>query len=272
MHHHIKRNLALHRTVPVTVGVGLIVIISAVAIRYTGYGQQVSYSESEAGFETMTEEPKDQDLAVHPRLRDLDHWSRPPGPIRVGLQVGHWQAIDAPDELENLRTRTGTSGGGKNEWEVNLDIAEKTRALLQERGMTVDILPVTIPENYWADVFIAIHADGNVNTGVNGFKVASPWRDVTGEAEEFSQILEEHYAVSTDLDLDPNISRAMRGYYAFNWRRYDHSIHPMTVAAIIETGFLTSAHDRRVIVDDSERSARGIAEAVLEYTQTIIKI
>src|SRR5579884_804401 len=36
----------------------------------------------------------------------------PPGPKRVGLQVGHWQAEDAPDELASLRTNPGAPGGG----------------------------------------------------------------------------------------------------------------------------------------------------------------
>jgi N-acetylmuramoyl-L-alanine amidase len=42
----------------------------------------------------------------------------------------------------------------------------------------------------------------------------------------------------------------------------------MTIGVIIETGFLTSAKDRGIIVDDPERSARGIVEAVLAFPET----
>ena len=60
----------------------------------------------------------------------------------------------------------------------------------------------------------------------------------------------------------------MRNYYAFNFRRYEHALHPATIAVIIETGFLTSSRDRRVIVNDPERAARGIVEAVAAFKET----
>jgi hypothetical protein len=60
----------------------------------------------------------------------------------------------------------------------------------------------------------------------------------------------------------------MRNYYAFNYRRYEHALHPSTIGVIIETGFLTSARDRRVIVNDPERAARGIVDAVVAFPVT----
>jgi N-acetylmuramoyl-L-alanine amidase len=63
----------------------------------------------------------------------------------------------------------------------------------------------------------------------------------------------------------------MRGYYAFNWRRYDHSVHPMTAAAIIETGFLTNARDRNVIVKDPQKAAQGIAGGILKFLKTTVQ-
>jgi hypothetical protein len=65
--------------------------------------------------------------------------------------------------------------------------------------------------------------------------------------------------------IDPNITRNMRGYYAFNSRRYEHSIHPMTPGAIVETGFITNASDRRIIVNNPKKSAEGIANAILLF-------
>jgi hypothetical protein len=60
----------------------------------------------------------------------------------------------------------------------------------------------------------------------------------------------------------------MQNYYAFNFRRYEHALHPMTIGVIIETGFLTSPRDRGVIIDDPERAARGIVAAVKAFPET----
>ena len=195
-------------------------------------------------------------------------WTRPEGPLRVALQAGHWKAAEAPDEQAGLRGN-GTRGGGKAEWEVNFEIAEKTAAIMREQGFVVDILPTTIPPDYWSDVFVAIHADGHPSTSVSGYRVAAPRRDATGRAAEFARILEERYGEATGIRLYPELTRRMQGYYAFNYRRYQHALHPMTVGVIIETGFLTNPGDRRIIVDAQERSAKGIAEAVTLFLKTM---
>lgn len=208
------------------------------------------------------------DDEVAPAEARLTPWRRPPGPPRVALQAGHWLASEAPDEQAGLRNN-GTRGGGKQEWEVNLAIAERSAELLRQRGYIVEVLPTTIPPSYWADVFVSIHADGNPSPGVSGFRAAAPGRDATGRAEALATLLERSYGESTGLPRYPTVTRRMRYYYAFNWRRYRHSLHPMTTAAIIETGFLTSPRDRTVIVGEPDRAARGIAEAVYLYLETV---
>lgn len=195
----------------------------------------------------------------------ITSWERPDVPPRVGLQAGHWKNVEFPDELERLRGNTGSSGGGKWEWEVNLAIAEEAKKLLEPHGVTVDILPATVPVDYWADVFISIHADGSEDTGKSGFKVAAPRRDYSGNATTLVTLLQESYSSATALPLDDNVSRNMTGYYAFAWWRYDHAVHPRTASAILETGFLTNAHDRRTIIGQPEKSAQGISSAVLLY-------
>lgn len=195
-------------------------------------------------------------------------WKRPEGPAKIALQAGHWKAEEVPDELERLRSNTGSSGGGKWEWEVNLEIAEATAEMLRSEGVEVEILPATIPPRYWADVFVAIHADGNLNRSVAGFKVAAPWRDWSGKANKLAQNLDNEYQKVTKMVRDPNISRNMRGYYAFAWWRYEHALHPMTTAAIIETGFLTNAGDRRIIVARPEVAAEGIVNGIIKFLGT----
>jgi N-acetylmuramoyl-L-alanine amidase len=195
----------------------------------------------------------------------LQNWTRPDGPPKVALQVGHWKNHEVPDELHKLRGNTGATGGGKSEWEVNHAIATNTQTILEQSGIVVEILPATVPPRYWADVFVAIHADGSLDPYTSGFKAAAPRRDYTGKASTLAVIIENSYGASTLLTKDPVISRNMTGYYAFSWWRYEHAVHPMTTSVILETGFLTSAHDREIIVDQPKRAAEGLAQGIYEY-------
>lgn len=195
----------------------------------------------------------------------INEWKRPEGPVRVGLQAGHWKNSELPEELDRLIGSTGSSGGGKNEWEVNLTIAQETKKILEAEGIVVDILPATIPKNYWADVFIAIHADGNKSWQPSGYKAATPRRDFSGKADTLLAAVESSYEAATHLIKDDNISRNMRGYYAFAWWRYEHAVHPRTAAIILETGFLTNPSDRRILVENPKLSAQGIASGVITY-------
>lgn len=208
--------------------------------------------------------PEEEAPDVNP-LSFLHSWTRPEGPAKVGIQVGHWKNNEVPEELKNLRNNTGASGGGMSEWEVNYTIAQLIAQKLRDNGVEVDVLPTTIEPDYWADVFIAIHADGSEDRSKSGYKFASPWRDFTGNAEMLVDLLNSYYGEQVEMEYDPNISRNMRGYYAFAWWRYDHSIHPMTTAAIAETGFLTNAYDRSIIIERPDISANAISDAIIEY-------
>jgi len=195
-------------------------------------------------------------------------WHRPNEPLRVGLQAGHWQAADAPEELAGIR-ENGAWGGGKAEWEVNLEIARRTAAMLTAAGIVVDILPATVPPGYWADAFVSIHADDSPDRRVSGYKVASPWRDLTGSAEQLATLIYDSYGNETGMANEPNITDDMRDFYAFNWQKYQHAINPMTPAALLETGFLTNASDRRLIVLNPEIPARALADAILRFLSPI---
>ncbi len=196
---------------------------------------------------------------------DFSDWKRPEGPIKVGLQAGHWKNDELPEELEKLRTRGGSSNGKVAEWEVNLRIAKETQKLLEKEGIVVDILPATIPPGYWADAFVAIHADGSTNSKTSGFKISPPWRDLTGKASLLARLTEDEYKAVTGLPIDPNITRNMRGYYAFSFRRFEHAIHPMTPAVILETGFLTNPTEAAMLIRNPELPAQAIAQGVLKF-------
>ena len=57
----------------------------------------------------------------------------------------------------------------------------------------------------------------------------------------------------------------MRGYYAFNYRRYAHSVAKTTPAAIVEMGFLTNPDDRTLLTQSPDLVAIGIANGIIRY-------
>ncbi len=196
-----------------------------------------------------------------------EEWKPPEGPVRIGLQAGHWKANEAPRELSGLRDN-GTAWRGTPEWELNLAIAEETAGKLKELGYEVDVLPAVVPPSYRAHLFIAIHADGSNDPNANGYRVATPRSDPTGRASGFAALLEKSYGEVTSLRPLPTVTRRMRNYYAFNFRRYEHALHPMTIGVIIETGFMTSARDRQVILSEPEKAAQGIVNAITAFPIT----
>lgn len=185
---------------------------------------------------------------------------------RVGLQVGHWEADKLPDELAPLRTQGGVSAEGFKEVDLNYAVAQQVAALLRARGITVDILPATIPPGYQADAFIAIHGDANADPGIAGFKLAR-YGDSAIPARDDALLgaITAAYGAATGQRLDGLISRAMTYYYAFNSQEFQHAIAPQTPAVIIELGFLTNAADRALLVGQQPTIARGLADGIIRF-------
>jgi N-acetylmuramoyl-L-alanine amidase len=184
---------------------------------------------------------------------------------RVGLQVGHLRSEELPEELARLRTSTGARYGNVTEAELNLDIVNRVKPLLEAQGVIVDVLPATVPPGYDADAFLAIHADGSRSAAARGWKLATPWR-----ASEASKALlaavAASYGPATGLPEDVGgVTFNMRGYYAFSWRRHQHAVARTTPAIIVEMGFMTSPADRGVLFGQPDRVARGIADGVMAY-------
>jgi hypothetical protein len=191
----------------------------------------------------------------------------PPAP-RVGLQAGHWQIADLPEDQARLRDQTGGSGGGYREVDVNLAVGQATAALLMAQGVAVDILPATVPRGYRADAFVAIHCDASTDFEAHGYKLARYRESLIGDRDDLLiASLSEVYGPALGLPLDEGITRAMTGYYVYNRRRYESTIDPRTPAAIFELGFLTNAGDRALLVDQQERIAEALAVGVLRFLE-----
>jgi N-acetylmuramoyl-L-alanine amidase len=184
----------------------------------------------------------------------------------VALQVGHWQHEKLPKELRWIgRSAGGASADGAVEWQVSLAIARAAQRRLQAAGLAVDLVAVTVPSGYRAAAFVSIHADGNGDPTVTGFKVAPSARDRSGLSRALNDSLARRYAERTGLSWNTSITPDMTNYYAFDARRFRHAINTETPAVVLETGFLTNPEDRRVIVDAPQLAAEGIANGVLDF-------
>ncbi|MBV9582352.1 MAG: N-acetylmuramoyl-L-alanine amidase [Chloroflexi bacterium] len=192
----------------------------------------------------------------------------PPGPKRVGLQAGHWLVDQVPPELHGLQP--GTSGGGKQEWQVNLDVAQRTAAVLEASGIQTDVLPSTPPPRYEANAFVAIHADGDTTGADRGFKVAGPGFSAIPDVDgRLVDAITQTYGAETELPRDDaHISLRMRYYYAFNARRYCHAVAPGVPQAIIELAYLTNATDRQYLIGDPQRLAQALADGIQSFLAT----
>ncbi|HKW77589.1 MAG TPA: N-acetylmuramoyl-L-alanine amidase [Candidatus Limnocylindria bacterium] len=187
-------------------------------------------------------------------------------PRRVGIQIGHWQTTDIPKEYgARLATQTGTSWAGITEVDVSMEVAERMATILRAQGVEVDILPTTVPVGYLADVFIALHCDGDGVGAISGFKMSHGSRRGPFEDKLLNDV-KQSYGKATGLDYDAeHVSRNMTGYFAFNWSRFQHSASPFTPAVILEMGFLSHPDDRDLLVNHPDVVAKAITDGILRF-------
>ena len=184
---------------------------------------------------------------------------------RVGLQVGHLHSNELPDEMAQLRTSAGAHWGNVSEASLNLDIANRVKPLLEAQGVSVELLPATVPPGYDADAFVALHSDGSNGGSAHGWKLATPWRASEASKQLFGAMAGTYGGVTGMPEDVGGVTFNMKGYYAFNFRRYDYAIARTTPAIIVEMGFMTSAVDRAMLFNQPDRVARGLAEGIMAY-------
>lgn len=193
-------------------------------------------------------EPTAESSYLVPTPRPLPH---------IGIVAGH-SGFDpgavCPPELGAIR-----------EVDVNLDIAERVRALLIAEGYDVDLLTEFDPllNNYRALALVSIHADScqYINEDATGFKVAAAISTQYPErALRLTACLQNRYAAVTNLKYHANsVTADMSSYHAFS------EIHPDTPAAIIEVGFLNL--DREFLTKSPDQAALGVTQGILCYVR-----
>jgi hypothetical protein len=192
--------------------------------------------------------------------------STPQRAYRVGIQVGHYQNENLPEELASIEGNTGAAGGGRTEVDLNLDVSNRVAELLRSQGVLVDVLPATVPTGYSADAFVAMHADGSTSSSVRGFKISTRWSSrVAVQDAMLVELLTDAYRAATALPEDSNVTRNMRGYYAYSPRRTSYRVSTYTPAAIVEMGFMTSAADREVMFKETDKVASGVAAGIMDF-------
>ena len=188
-------------------------------------------------------------------------------PARVGIQAGHWKNSELPAELAGLRGSTGAAGNGWREVDINLDIARRVAALLEKENVQVDLIPATVPPDYKADAFVSLHGDANSNTSLSGYKLARSRRSSIPAIDgALLAAISEEYAKATGLkEHRATITINMTAYYSFAHPGIKHTVAPTTPSVILEMGFLTTLGDRKLLMEQPDRAAEGIAKGILKF-------
>lgn len=193
------------------------------------------------------------------------------GPVRVGLQIGHLDARDHPEEHRDLRWNFGGHAAGVNEVDINEAVAGRVKTLLEDAGVQVELLPASIPPFYSADAVISLHADSVDNSSRNGYKSAyfEPARN------SLDALLKEHmdriYLAGSGLaDDSANTSSSMYRYYAFN-PAYRHRVHTGSPALLVEMGYISNSRDL-AFLQQAQRPAELIAAGVIAFLTDIQRL
>lgn len=201
--------------------------------------------------------------ALYFRFPDFDKWQRPEGPIKIAIQIGHMMDNEPPLDLKKV-SKTGAVLGSIKEVEINKLIGFEIKKILEEKGYLVEILPAIIPEAYYADAFVSIHAN-STDSSVSGFMISTPYVDYSGKAEKLKSAIIEEYLKSSGLEFIDYATVNMTHYYTFNWSRYKKAIHPKTPAVIIEMGNMRNQKDLLTLILGYRKVAEGIANGIEKF-------
>jgi N-acetylmuramoyl-L-alanine amidase len=194
------------------------------------------------------------------------------GKTRVGIQIGHLDVINHPDELENLRYNTGGVSGERTELSVNKSVAYILKDMLEAEGIVVDLLPATVPRKYRADLFISLHSDSSPDLERHGYKSAYYKYTRNNQDPILKNHIDKSYFYFSGLrDDDANVSGSMLEYYAFNHTRFRHSVAKKTPAILVEMGYISSESDWEFL-KDPVNPAYALKMGILSYLKEVGKI
>ncbi len=154
---------------------------------------------------------------------------------------------------------------GLTEAAINLEAANRVKAILEQAGLRVDLLNEFDDRlnGYKALALVSIHADScaYINDQASGFKVARALYDQSpGKSDRLVACLTDRYKDRTGLNFHAgSITFDMTQYHGFN------ELDANTPGAIIEVGFLNL--DRELLSNHPDLVAQGVAEGILCYAR-----
>jgi N-acetylmuramoyl-L-alanine amidase len=180
-----------------------------------------------------------------------------PAPLPlIGIVAGHSGPQNDPGAI---------CPDGLTEAGINLDVANRTKAILEQAGFRVDVLNEFDDRlnRYKAIALASVHSDScaYINELATGFKVARALYDkVPEKSDRLVACLTDRYRDRTGMNFHAgSITLDMTQYHGFD------EVDANTPDAIIELGFLNL--DRDMLTNHADLLAQGVAEGVLCYAR-----
>jgi N-acetylmuramoyl-L-alanine amidase len=201
--------------------------------------------------------------AIRPYLR-IGGPEQPPVTVRPRPKTG--TAVVIVDAGHGGKD-PGTLIGGATEKYIDLQVAAKVAALLQQRGVTVVMTRerdqfieleerAEVANRRNTDLFVSIHSDSAPDHGISGFTVYVA-REASRESRRAAQ------SIATAMARTGSDSRGIR--------EADYKVLVLTTcpAVLIEVGYLSNPLDARRLQDNAFqiRLAQAIVEGILSYLQ-----
>jgi N-acetylmuramoyl-L-alanine amidase len=180
-----------------------------------------------------------------------------PSPLpTIGIVAGHSGPQNDPGAV---------CPDGLTEAGVNLDVANRVKAILEQAGYRVDLLHEFDDRlaGYKSLALVSVHSDSCafINELASGFKVARALYDqVPEKSDRLVACLTDRYKDRTGMNFHAgSITFDMTQYHGFN------ELDANTPAAIIELGFLNL--DRDMLTNHPDLLSQGVAEGILCYAR-----
>lgn len=188
------------------------------------------------------------------------------GPIKIGIQPGHWRIEELPDELARLRTSTGAAFGQLRELDINLAVSRILLERLLASGYDAELVPASVPAGYRADLFVSVHADRADQPDRRGWKLSPPWR-ASPASKALAAAMAASFAESGLPEDRGGVTANMRGYFGFSWWRYENVVSPYTPAVLVELGFMGNAIERTRMRDDPAFYAAILERGIVRFLE-----